>query len=78
MLAWRWSYDRSLKIVAVNCSPESARAWLEFPLEMGGEIILLDELNGVSYTRRGPELASRGLYVDLGPYRAHIFAANLR
>ncbi|MBI2869297.1 MAG: alpha-amylase [Chloroflexi bacterium] len=78
VLAWRWLYDGNLKIVVVNYSPESARGWLKFPLGLTGEIILLDELNGVSYTRSGKELASRGLYIALGPYRTHVLAANLR
>jgi hypothetical protein len=74
LLAWQWDYANTRKVVAVNYSAHQAQGWLSFvPFSRPGEeITLRDELTDVRYTRKTDELSTKGLYVDLAPYRAHI------
>ena len=71
---WRWSLGREQVIVAVNYSPTRSQAWLKVgptsPLQK--RVVFEDVLTGTTYVREPQELTSKGLYVDLLPYHAHV------
>ena len=73
VLAWQWDLGDRRDIIAVNYSAERSQAWLKpaVPPELRGQIVMEDAFSGVTYVREIEELVSKGLYVDLGPYRAH-------
>jgi glycosidase len=74
LLTWCWRYAEQVKLVVVDYSPNRAQGWLKWPmpLEKVGRVVLRDELTGATYIRNADELRSRGLYVDLSPWQAHI------
>jgi len=72
--AWIDKSDTRL-ITAVNFAPERGHAFLDLaalPLPEG-EVTLYDTINGTSYRRQSEELRSRGLYVELPAFGAHLF-----
>jgi glycosidase len=74
LLAWTWRTPAELKAVAVNYSPSQAqgRLWIPQMPEDAGSIRLTDELGDTTWIRDGGDLRGQGLYVDLGPWQAHI------
>ena len=73
IIAWEWGLDSERVIVAVNYSGVRSQAWIK-PAKPTSvvRIVLEDALTGTTYVREPDELAAKGLYVDLGPYRAHV------
>jgi hypothetical protein len=75
IVAHRWSLDGDQRFVLVNLSPDRSQALV--PIDVvtlaGGNWRLYDVLNDVSYNRRGDEMISTGLYVDLPGYGYHLF-----
>ncbi len=76
MLAWSWQYERDYKIVIINYSPTPAQGRLKMPPKPagGGSLSFLDELTGITYIRQMEEVYGPGIYIDLAPYRAHLFS----
>jgi hypothetical protein len=74
LLAWAWRYEEQTKIVVVNYAPDSAQGRLSVPLPAGDgtSLTLRDELNDTVYLRHSSELRNEGLYIELGPWGAHI------
>lgn len=74
LLTWSWRYSKQLKVVVVNYSPSPAQGRLKLPLPLEdiARVVLRDELTDTAYVRNADELRSQGLYIDLGPWRAHI------
>ncbi len=74
ILAWKWRLDREQVIVAINYSSSRAQAWLKVgpPSPGATRVVFQDVLTGTTYVRDPAELGSKGLYVDLGPFRAHL------
>jgi Alpha amylase, catalytic domain len=74
LLAWAWRHEAQTKIVVVNYAPHfsQGRLNLRIPEGDGASITLRDELNDRVYVRNVNELHSQGLYVELGPWGAHI------
>jgi glycosidase len=77
IMAWTWSLGTRRVIVAVNYSPGRSQAWLKpgAPADTGGRVTMEDNLTGTVYVREAGELATKGLYVDLRPFGAHIMYA---
>ena len=77
LLAWLWRYFREWKLVVVNYSDHPAQGWLGLPAlpAPARQVRFQDELNDALYVRDAEELAAKGLFVDLGPYRAHMLGA---
>jgi hypothetical protein len=75
LVAWTWVKDNEHLLIAVNLSDQPAQARIQVPwTEVGGGTWhLLDLLSGALYERRGDELLSDGLYVELGPWNYHFF-----
>jgi len=74
-VACAWSGTTGRLVVAVNYGDTRAQCYirLEFP-DLRGACVLRDLVNpGIEYERDGGELATRGLYLDLGPWGHHVF-----
>jgi hypothetical protein len=79
LLAWSWIRHRQLKVVVINFSPFRVQGRLVIPLPEKAtedEIRFLDELTGLTYVRDSIEVRSRGLYVELDPWKAHLFSSH--
>jgi Alpha amylase, catalytic domain len=72
---WQGADDEQL-LVAVNYAPNQSQCYVRipFPNLRDQQWRLDDLLSDAQYDRAGNELESRGLYVDLSPWRAHVFA----
>ncbi|MEG9435441.1 hypothetical protein JAO29_04590 [Edaphobacter sp. HDX4] len=76
-IAFAWqSPDGERLLVTVNYAPHESQCYVKLPFScLGGEQFRLrDLLSAASYDRDGNELQSRGLYLDLHPWRYHVFA----
>lgn len=75
MLAWEWQLRDERRIVVINYSQDASSCRLK--VDVTGyheELIFTDLLNDVSYVRSAEEIYVLGLYVELKPWQAHIFA----
>lgn len=75
MLAWKWNLNNEWRVVVINYSDSVSTCRLK--LDVRGfpeEFVLQDLLNDKSYTRSAEEIYHSGLYVELKPFQAHIFA----
>jgi hypothetical protein len=72
-VAWSWS-GASRWLVIVNLSAETAVGHVQAPWEdlRGRSLRLVDPTQGVAFERTGDDLRD-GLYVELGPWRWHLF-----
>jgi hypothetical protein len=63
-------------LVVVNLAPHRAQCWAPLSPDhlAGGTWTLVDRLGPERWTRDGDELAQRGLYLDVGPRAAQLFA----
>lgn len=75
LVAWSWVQGDEHYLIVVNLSDRCARARIQVPWgeAAGGTWTLADLLSGGLYERNGDELLSPGLYVDLDPWRYHVF-----
>ncbi|MFZ4535457.1 hypothetical protein [Propionivibrio sp.] len=75
ILAWCWSKGDERTLVIINYGQQTAQAWVHLPWDglSGKEWRLNDVLSGESYDRSGSELQDAGLYVDLTPWKYHLF-----
>jgi len=75
ILTWCWVKDEERCIVVVNFSgvPSQARVRVSWDELRGKTWLLNDVLSGKSYDRTGDEMRDAGLYVDLGPWKFHLF-----
>lgn len=75
IVAHRWSLNGEHRLVFVNLSAERAQALTPIDImTLAGQDWRLDDvLNDASYVRRGDEMMSTGLYIDLPGYGYHLF-----
>jgi glycosidase len=75
ILAWCWVKDGERYLIVINFRQEAAQARVHLPWdELRGKTWRLDDMmSGESYDRRGDEIRDAGLYVDLGPWKCHLF-----
>jgi glycosidase len=82
LIAHRWEHPEGSIVVIVNYSGSHVQSLVVFDLHgiAGRTVDLADCMNGAVYTRDGSELVDphRGLYVDLAPWQAHVFAVRTR
>ena len=73
--AWQGCDGKRL-LVAVNYAPNQSQCYVRPPFAdlCGGEWRLQDQMDDVSYDRDGNDLQSRGLYLDMSPWQASVFA----
>jgi len=78
LAAWSWAGDggSDRHLVVVNLSAQAAQAHipLDWPDLPGRSWRLTDILGPSVFKRDGGELASPGLFVDLGPWQFHLLA----
>jgi len=74
-LVWTWRYADQFKIVVVNYSLYVSQGRLKLPIRShnSGSLLFRDELTGMVYIRDPDEIRRQGLYVELGPWQAHLF-----
>jgi len=79
ILAWCWKKDSERWLIVINFRQESAQARVHVPWDdlSGKEWRLHDLLTGESYYRSGSDIQDAGLYVDLGPWKCHLFQARV-
>jgi hypothetical protein len=78
-IAFAWRGQPSQRwLVVVNYAPHQSQCYLQlpFPEWAGASLHLNDLLSTESYFRKGDELWSRGLYLDLPPWGCHVFEAT--
>ncbi len=73
--AWQGATEQVL-LVAVNYAPDWSQCYvrLPFPNIDGEQWRLQDQMGEAIYDRDGSDLLSRGLYLDVPPWQAHIFS----
>jgi len=78
LIAWSWAgghgAGRHLVVVNLSGQPAQARIRLDWPDLPGRGWRLTDILGPNVFERDGGELASPGLFVDLGPWQSHLLA----
>jgi hypothetical protein len=74
LLAWVWYTDQSLKLVCVNFSNATSQGRISLPhaLIQAGPITFRDVLSDEIFVRTTDEIIGSGLYVELGPWKAHL------
>ncbi len=75
LLTWCWSKEDERYLVVINFRQEAAQARVHLPWDelIGKQWRLSDVLSGEVYDRDGSEMRNPGLYVDLGPWKSHVF-----
>ena len=75
ILAWSWNLNNETRIVTVNYSDKISTCRIKVDLTgYPSEFKLVDQLNNKSYIRSAEELHHLGLYIELKPYKSHIFS----
>jgi hypothetical protein len=75
-IAFAWQLENPERlIVVVNYSDHYSQCYLRLPFSdlEGRRWHLCDLLGDAAYEREGGELSARGLYLDVPPWRCHIF-----
>jgi glycosidase len=75
MLAWCWVKDEDRSLIVINFSDITSQARVQVPWDelRGRTWRLVDALSGESYDRSGDEIRDSGLYIDLRPWKCHLF-----
>jgi len=76
LVAFAWNDERHRLVTAVNYGETQAQAYIPMPFPNldGRSWLLRDLVNpGLTYERDGADLAHRGLYLDVPPWRCHVF-----
>ena len=75
-MAWAWQEEGGQRwLVAVNYAANQSQCRVRIPFtDLGGRTVqLVDRMGSGRYQRAGDELKSQGLYLDLAPWRYHVF-----
>jgi hypothetical protein len=73
LLAWTWLKGDERRLIIVNLGDCSVQARVQVRGAGGAKWLLMDVLSGATYERDGDEMLSPGLYVDLAPWKYHLF-----
>jgi hypothetical protein len=76
-VAFSWEKDGQRAIVAVNYGPREGQCYLRLPYPdiAGTNVELRDQLDATTaYMRSGDDLLGHGLYLDVAPWRHHVFS----
>jgi hypothetical protein len=78
LLAWCWVKGDERFLVVIHFGQDTAQARVHLPWdELRGRRWRLDDaLSGEVYDRSGDEMRDAGLYVDLGPWKCHMFRVS--
>ena len=76
-VAYAWQKDGRHLLVAVNYGPQRAQCFVPVPYPdlAGAKVELRDRMHPtISYERSGEQLIREGLYLDVPPWRHHVFS----
>lgn len=75
LVAWSWVHEDDRYLIVVNLSDRPAQARIQVPWAdaAGTTWKLADPLSGASNEANGDEFRSPGLYMELGPWKFHLF-----
>jgi hypothetical protein len=75
VVSWCWAKDGERYLVVVHFGDGAAQARVQLPWDelRGKTWRLADALTGEVYDRSGDEMRNPGLYVDLEPWKCHVF-----
>jgi len=75
LLCWSWRHRNQTSLVVVNFGPQRSAGRLGPRWEPPGRdpVVLHDATTGETYTRDARELRDPGLYIELGPWKSHLF-----
>ncbi len=75
LLSWSWADAGQVRVIVINYSSEQAYGRIFFQSERlpPGVVKLKDALTGENYERETQEIKQKGLFVGLGPWKAHCF-----
>ena len=73
MLAWQWKKGTENLLVVVNYSSNTSQCRIKLNLEGFDENFLLEDMwDNTKYWRSCEEVQHLGLYIELGPWQAHL------
>jgi glycosidase len=75
-IAWSWQgQDGRRRLIAVNYADNQSQCYVRLPFDdLSNRTVRFRDLIGPdSYSRDGNDLSSRGLFVDLAPWKYHVF-----
>jgi len=75
VVSWCWAKDDERYLVVIHFGDGTAQARVQLPWDelKGKTWRLADALSGEVYDRSGDEMRNEGLYVDLEPWKCHVF-----
>ena len=78
LLTWCWCKDDERYLIVINFCQEAAQARVHLPWDelRGKEWRLNDVLSGEAYDRSGSEMRDAGLYVEMSPWKCHLFRVS--
>ena len=78
LVAWCWEYGEERAVAVVNLTGSPAQARVHLPWNDLQENVwrLRDYLSDAVYDRDGADMSHEGLYVDLGPWKRHLFRCS--
>jgi hypothetical protein len=73
LAAWTWLKDDERRLILVNLGDGPVQARVQVRWAGGGKWFLMDVLSDATYERDGDEMLLPGLFVDLAPWKYHLF-----
>jgi glycosidase len=74
-LVWLITYNSRNRLVVVNYSREVSQCRIDIDVSgYPAKFKLKDLLNSKTFYRKTEEVSSQGLFIELGPYKSHIFS----
>lgn len=73
IIAYQWTMKDRNKIIAINLGDHESHTYIRPQLPPDkNEYIFADHMTNEQYKREASEIATKGLYIKLGPYKSHI------
>jgi hypothetical protein len=74
IIAYQWTLQKRQKIIAANLADQDSYAYIRPILHPGKDAYtLVDRITNERHERKVSEVNTKGLYIKLAPYKAHIF-----
>ena len=79
ILVWCWQGPDGGRLLAtVNYTDHQSQCYVRLPWpDLSGAVRLSDLMSPATYDRDGPDLAARGLYLDLPAWGRHVFELSI-
>jgi len=80
LLTWCWVKGDERYLVVINFRHETAQGRIHVPWDelRGRQWRLSDTFSGDTYERSGDEMHDSGFYVELGPWKCHLFEVRMK